>query len=401
VRASPADRFDARLVSVTLKGSGALVGGTSWRSAQSPQSHKVFGTNRLRVPNTFECVRYDFQVPLPNKIAEARRGRPSRAAVYERLRVQIGELRERLGGLPSPVEAEGIWRGIWLEEAHHSTAIEGNTLVLKQVELLLAEGRAVGNKELSEYLEVRGYANAADWVYGHAIQPGDWSEGELVSLAEARHVHQLAMTPVWDVAPHPRATAREGPGSFREHDIEPFPGGMQPPPWTEVPALMRDWITDAQQLRAVDEATIAETLAALHARFEQIHPFLDGNGRTGRLVLNLLLVRLGIPPAIIYKGDRSRYLAALRRADDGDPGPLGEFVARAVLDNLYKFVVPAVAGPARLVPLPALATEQLSANALRVAAIRGRLKAAKAADGTWRSSRAWVDEYRATRYKRS
>ena len=85
----------------------------------------------------------------------------------------------------------------------------------------------------------------------------------------------------------------------------------------------------------------------------------------------------------------------------GDHGPLGEFVARAVLDNLYKFVVPAVAGPARLVPLPALATEQLSANALRVAAIRGRLKAAKAADGTWRSSKAWVDEYRATRYKRS
>lgn len=185
------------------------------------------------------------------------------------------------------------------------------------------------------------------------------------------------------------------------NDIESFPGRMQPPPWTEVPALTRDWITDAQALRGADEATIAESLAALHARFEQIHPFLDGNGRAGRLVLNLLLVRLGIPPAIIYKGDRSRYLGALRRADHGDHGPLGEFLARAVLDNLYKFVVPAVAGPARLVPLPALATQDLSANALRVAAIRGRLKAAKAADGTWRSSRAWVDEYRTARYKRS
>jgi fido (protein-threonine AMPylation protein) len=348
-----------------------------------------------------ECVRYDSDVPQPNKVVPARRGRPSRGAVYERLRVQIGELRERLGGLPSPIEAEGIWRGIWLEEAHHSTAIEGNTLVLKQVELLLAEGRAVGNKELSEYLEVRGYATAADWVYGHGIQPGEWSEGELVSLAEVRHVHRLAMTPVWDVAPHPQATDRESPGSFREHDIEPFTGGMQAPSWTDVPALMQDWITSVQGLRAIDESTIAESLAALHARFERIHPFLDGNGRTGRLVLNLLLVRLGIPPAIIYKGDRSRYLAALRRADSGDPGPLGEFLARAVLDNLYKFVVPAVAGPARLVPLPALATEQLSANALRVAAIRGRLKAAKASDGTWRSSRAWVDEYRTTRYKRS
>lgn len=338
----------------------------------------------------------------PNKSTSGpRRGRPSRASVYERLGVQIGELRDRLGGLPSPDEAEGIWRGIWLEEAHHSTAIEGNTLVLKQVEQLLAEGRAVGNKELSEYLEVRGYADAASWVYGHGIQPGDWSDGKLITLAEVREVHTLAMTPVWDVAPHPQATPKERPGSFREHDIEPFPGGMRPPEWTAVPTLVRDWIGDAQALRKADEAMVAEALARLHASFEQIHPFLDGNGRTGRLVLNLLLVRLGYPPAIIYKGDRARYLAALRRADQGDSGPLGEFLARAVLDNLYKFVVPAIAGPARMVPLPALATEELSANALRVAAVRGRLRAAKVADGTWRSSTASVEEYVAGRYKRA
>lgn len=336
----------------------------------------------------------------PNKLPKTRRGRPSRADVYKRLQVQIGELREKLGGMPSPEEAEGIWRGIWLEEAHHSTAIEGNTLVLKQVELLLAEGRAVGNKELSEYLEVRGYADAADWVYGHGIQPGDWRSGKSITLAEVRQVHTLAMTPVWDVAPHPQATPRERPGSFREHDIEPFPGGMRPPEWTEVPAQIRDWVTAAQALRKADQSTIAEALAVLHARFEQIHPFLNGNGRTGRLVLNLLLVRLGYPPAIIYKGDRTKYLNALRRADKGDPGPLGEFLARAILDNLYKFVVPAIAGSARLVPLPALATDGLSANALRVAAVRGRLKAAKASDGTWRSSTTWVEEYVASRYKR-
>lgn len=97
------------------------------------------------------------------------RGRPPRQDVYERLRVQIGELSERMGGLPSPLEASDIWRGIWFEEAHHSTAIEGNTLVLKQVEKLLAEGRAVGDKELREYTEVRGYADASEWVYGQAI----------------------------------------------------------------------------------------------------------------------------------------------------------------------------------------------------------------------------------------
>jgi Fic family protein len=314
--------------------------------------------------------------------------------------VQIKELRERMGGLPSPAEAEGIWRGIWLEEAHHSTAIEGNTLVLKQVELLLSEGRAVGNKELAEYMEVRGYADAANWVYGQALESSDWSNERLIALTELREIHKLALRPAWEVAPHPDATESERPGAFREHDIQSFPGGMQPPPWPEVPALIHDWLTEAQRLAHGEPFTDPETLARLHARFEQIHPFLDGNGRTGRLVLNLLLVRLGYPPAIIYKGERTRYLAALRRADKDDFGPLGEFLARAVLDNLHKFVVPAVAGPARLVPLPALETDLLSANALRVAATRGRLKASKAADGTWRSSRVWVDEYVATRYKR-
>jgi hypothetical protein len=68
---------------------------------------------------------------------------------------------------------------------------------------------------------------------------------------------------------------------------------------------------------------------------------------------------------------------------------------------LYKFVVPAVAGPARLVPLPALADDLLSADALRVAAARGRLEATKGADGTWRSSRAWVDTYKKTKRRRT
>ena len=338
-------------------------------------------------------------VPQPHKIPGAGRGRPPRATVYERLRVQIDELRDRLGGFPSPSDADDIWRGIWLEEAHHSTAIEGNTLVLKQVEQLLEQGRAVGNKELREYMEVRGYADAANWVYGQALNPGAWSSGELLSLTELRHIHSLALTPAWDVAPHPSASHSERPGSFREHDIRPFAGGMRPPPWPEVSVLVADWISGVQALGQHDRIE-PEALAEVHARFEQIHPFLDGNGRTGRLVLNLLLVRLGYPPAIIFKADRRRYLAALQRADQGDHGPLGEMLARAVLDNLHRFVVPAAAGPSRLVPLPALASKQISANALRVAATRGRLKASKAADGTWRSTRAWVDEYLAGRYER-
>lgn len=319
--------------------------------------------------------------------------------MYRRLDFRIEELWQRMGGLPDPLEAGDIWRGIWFEEAHNSTAIEGNTLLLKQVEVLLAEGRAVGDKELREYMEVRGYADAADWVYRQAIQPGSWSGDELLTLTELRQIHRTAMTPVWGVAPHPLATEREGPGSFREHDIEPFPGGMTPPSWPLVAAEVDAWIEAANRLEA-RTPLFAEDLARLHQQFECTHPFLDGNGRTGRLVLNLILVRLGYPPAIIYKRDRQSYLRALRRADAGDAGQLGELLARAILDNLYKFVVPAVAGPARLVPLAALADTRISADALRVAALRGRLQATRGADGQWRSSRNWVDDYLDGRWRR-
>ncbi len=300
--------------------------------------------------------------------------------------------------MPSPVEAESIWKIIWYEEAHHSTAIEGNTLVLRQVEALLAEGRAVGDKQLAEYMEVRGYADAANWVYGHAIGSDEWADG-LLTLTEVRHIHRMVMQPVWDIAPHPAAIAAEGPGGFREHEISPFPGGMLPPPALDVPVLVDEWIDTVNEVAGAARPMIEE-IARLHGRFEQVHPFLDGNGRAGRLVLNLILVRLGYPPAIIHKRDRQRYLRALQRSDAGDPGALGELIARSILDNLYRFIIPGLAGPYRVVPIAALATPEFNAAALRMAAARGRLKAQKGTDGRWRSSRAWVDEYAAGRYER-
>ena len=328
-----------------------------------------------------------------------RRGRPSRDVVYERLEAQTAELWDRLGGLPDPAEARDIWRGLWYSEAHHSTAIEGNTLVLKQVEALLEQGRAVGNKELAEYMEVKGYADAADWVYNQARRPAMTGGRGVVSITEVREIHRMALTPVWDVAPHLDASERERPGSFREHEIYPFPGGMTPVTWPLVSPAIDSWL---QHMSEIEPRTrrFPEAIARTHAEFERIHPFLDGNGRTGRLVLNLLLIRLGYPPAIIYKRQRSDYLNALRRADDGDHGALGELLARAILDNLYRFVVPAIAGPARLVPLAALATDEIAAPALRTAANRGRLQAVRGADGEWRSSKNWVDEYQSSRYRR-
>jgi Fic family protein len=371
------------------------------------------------------------------------RGRPPRRAVHERLALMVEELRTRLGGLPSPAEADAIWTDIWYHEAHSSTALEGNTLIRKEVEVLLSEGKAVGSKELKDYLEVTGYASAARWVYSQAaggvvpagfarwpeggsppletggvvpagfarrpeggspplrtggvVPAGGWTSGKLLTLTEVRHVHRLAMTPVWEVAPHPEAVDTEGPGNWRRHDLHPFGGGMRPPEHTQIPSLIQDWV-DLQSEVPLDPAPIGEVVARHHAAFERIHPFLDGNGRVGRLLMNLVLVRLGYPPAIIQKRERERYLDALERADGGDPGPLGELTARAILDNLTRFVVPAIAGPAQLVPLEALASQDLSAIALRNAAHRSRLKAIRANDGSWRSSRQWVAEYRESRY---
>lgn len=327
------------------------------------------------------------------------RGRKSRIGIYTSLDEALEQL-DHVGGLPSPIEAEGIWGDIWYAEAHNSTAIEGNTLVLKEVEALLRDGRAVGNKQLRDYLEVQGYGDAAQWVYGQALNPV-WAkaEGPLLTLAEVREVHRRIMTPVWDVAPHPLATPDEKPGNFRHHNIEPFPAGMVPPPWTDLDAIMRDWVDKAAPgVEGDQQVPFMEVLADWFAEFERIHPFLDGNGRAGRLLTNLILVRLGYPPAVIYKRQRAKYLTCLQKADAGINGPLGEFLARAVIDTLHQFVFPAVAGPFRLVPLAALADREVTQRALRDAAERGRLKARRDRNGQWLSMRRWVDEYKASRH---
>ena len=333
------------------------------------------------------------------------RGRPSRDTIYDRFASALDELRG-FGGLPRPEEAGVIWDDIWHLEAHNSTAIEGNSLVLREVEQLLVAGKAVGAKPLKDYLEVLGYGEAARWVYAQASGAGDYKSGSLVTVTEVRRVHRLAMEQVWGVAPHPDASHREGPGGFREHDIHPFQGGMTPPPWPDVPALLTTWVDDVRKFGRdvasgrLHPRDVPVGLAQLHGRFERIDPFIDGNGRAGRLVLNLILVRMGFPPAIVFKRDRTRYLKSLDLGDKGEPGPLAELIARSVIDNLHRFVVPNIAGPARLVPLRSLGTDDLTYEALRQAARRGRLTAHQGSDGIWRSSRHAVEQYRKSRQPR-
>jgi hypothetical protein len=330
------------------------------------------------------------------------RGRPARTTVYERLDHALRDLWTRYGGLPSPSESKYVWADIWHLEAHHSTALEGNTLVLREVEALLDRGRAIGAKPLREYMEVKGYGDAAQWVYdqAHAVAVHD----DLLTVQEVRNVHHVVMAPVWGVAPHPDATSDESPGNFRRHDIRPFEGGMAPPTWPLVGAELDAWIDEVNDAGGMlghqaqqRDMPVPEIIAAIHNKFERIHPFIDGNGRTGRLLLNLVLVRLGYPPVIILKRQRPLYLSAMVAADRGECGPLGELLARAMIDNLNRFILPSVAGPARLVPLAALSDKDITLVGLRAAARRGRLDAEQDAQGQWLSTRRAVEEYKRSR----
>jgi Fic family protein len=334
----------------------------------------------------------------------APRGRPSRTAVFQRFATAIDEL-GRYGGLPSPVEAKQLWDDVWHLEAHHSTALEGNTLVLREVEQLLEQGRAVGSKELKDYMEVLGYSEAARWVYEQGVAPVEFQHDGLISVTEVRHIHELAMAKVWEVAPNPNAYPDEAPGSFRQHDIRPFPGGMTPPTHPLVSAGVASWVEQVNRFGAaladgtLGLADVPEALARIHVDFERLHPFIDGNGRAGRLLLNLILTRLGWPPIVIFKEQRGRYIKALDRADHDDLGPLAEIIVRAVVDNLHR-LIPNIAGPAKYVPLEALADKEYSLAALKQAAGRGRLEAIIGTDGRYRSSRAAVEAYRASKYAR-
>lgn len=324
--------------------------------------------------------------------------RPSRDTIYERLETSVDGL-DGVGGLPLPAEAREIWKDIWHEEAHHSTAMEGNTLILREVQLLLDQGKAVGSKELKAYLEVQGYGRAAEWVYAQAV--GEERGPLSIGLSEIREIHKIVVEPVWLEFPPDQLDPREGPGAYRRKNIETFDDGMTPPAWPDVPAALSDWVDRVNEnpWDGSSRRHAIEDFADLHAAMERIHPFRDGNGRVGRLVLNLLLVRYGYPPAVIYKADRDRYLSALHRADDGDCGALGELLARSIKQSIDRFILPGLAGPHKMIPISALAgTANLSRNALTLAAQRGRLKAVKRGN-QWHSTKQAVEEYGKDRYR--
>src|SRR5947209_992036 len=141
------------------------------------------------------------------------RGRPSREEVFRSLDQARADL-EIIGGLPEPAVFEDVWAGIWTEETHHSTAMEGNTLRLKQVQLLLEDGLVTGShKELREWLEAKAYGEAARWVYRYAYL-GRWEpQKPRISEADIRHIHKLVVETVWVHFPPEGLVRDEAPGA--------------------------------------------------------------------------------------------------------------------------------------------------------------------------------------------
>jgi len=334
-----------------------------------------------------------------NKIMK--RGRHPRSVIYERAYDDLQAVLHRQGALPTPIVARAAWEELWIADAHNSTAIEGNTLILAQVRDLLNARETSGRHPLREYLEVLGYAAAARTIIDELEREQRRASTHPITLTDVRRLHQLAMGPVWEWEPHPDATAEEKPGGWRRHDIRAFPRGMRPPPWTDVPQRMMDWVRVANAAVATPDVLLPERMAIVHAQFEQIHPFLDGNGRTGRLLLNLLLVRTGYPPIVLRNRQRKSYLLALANADAGNPGTLGELIARGIIDSVERLIMPAIADRAELLPLSALADMRVNSAALKMAAKRGRLRAVQDDAGRWRSTRHDVDAYLAKKYLRA
>jgi Fic family protein len=319
------------------------------------------------------------------------RGRPSLEAVLDRVDEQVRLFRKNYGGLPRAVEADHILREIWIEDTYHSSALEGNPLSKKQVMRILEEGRATG--PLTESLEIEGYGKAARWVYAEA---SGYRAAKGVPRSVIQTVHRLLLGPAWAVSPPDDGSLA---GGWRNRGMKITGSQVKTTPPIAIGGAVQDWIDDTPAKKSASAHPLIE-VARLHAWFERIHPFADGNGRTGRLLMNFMLIQRGYPPAVLVLTTRKKYLEALARADAGSDGQLTELIARAIESSLNKFLIPSLAGDARLFPLAALAEgSEFTADYLRTLAVSGRLHAVR--EGRiWLSSRLALQEYRQTRSSR-
>ena len=184
---------------------------------------------------------------------------------------------------------------LFLEWTYHSNAIEGNTLTLSETKVVL-EGITIGGKTLREHLEVINHQEAIAFVEEVVKDEEPLSEWQI------KNIHRLVLKGIDDL----------NAGVYREEQV--FISGAEhvPPEAIFIQEKMEEMInwykTEGSHLNAIERG------AMLHAIFVGIHPFIDGNGRTSRLLLNLELMKDGYPPIIIKVENRLAYYEALDKA---------------------------------------------------------------------------------------
>ncbi len=259
----------------------------------------------------------------------------------------------------------------------HSNAIEGNTLSLRETQLVIEQGITIGGHSLKEHLEATNHAEA----YAAMVSLADAATP--ITIASILELHRLVTDHILDE-----------PGQFRRGAVSIRGSQLTPPSAREVPALMDAWVSwldgDGRQYEPVTRAAIA------HHGFLAVHPFLDGNGRTARLMLNLLLLRTGYPPALLLQEWRLGYLEALSQADHGRYEPLLNLLGRAVESGLDLYLdACAVVPDEEWLPLADLARgTPHSAEYLALLIRKGRLAGSKRS-GRWHSTRAALARYEA------
>jgi Fic family protein len=188
-----------------------------------------------------------------------------------------------------------------IELTYTSNAIEGNTLTAAETALVIEQGITVAGKPLRDHLEAIDHYEAIRYVRELARR------GTKLAEMDVRDLHRLVV-----LRSHPEFAGRYADqGRFVLTDT----GRHAFPSPAELPALMGDF---AAWLRGAPDTPEAAFTA--HLRLVGIHPFNDGNGRTARLLMNLVLIRGGYPPVAVRPVDRPAYLGALQRHQDGEGG---------------------------------------------------------------------------------
>lgn len=213
-----------------------------------------------------------------------------------------------------PSTVRKIQQQMQLEYIYNSNAIEGNTLTLRETQLVLEEGITVGHKPLREIQEVKNHPEAIEYVKSIASR-NDLKESDLFTI------HQIILKDIVDDA-----------GRYRSGDVVISGTDYRPPPAHEVSFLV-DKMLD-QFNRNPDELVPIELAAWLHHAFVHLHPFSDGNGRVARLLMNVALLHFGYPMTTIRRVDRKSYYDVLHRADRGNLAPFINFIASAVEQTL-------------------------------------------------------------------